>query len=272
MDGLRLIDRAGMEPGEQRQYDELHASLVAANQNADSPLRFGAGEPITVVCSEVPAGRRAAFGNLDAASGNRINAYKFADLDSLIALLPSVGAHNPASHITVGIPSELTQTDLAAHLVLLGGVDWNPVAAAILSRLDGISIRQLERPTDDDAGGFVVERDGDRRTFTPRLVRDAGSRALMEDVALVLRAPNPYNRQRTLTMFNGSFNHGTLGVVKSMADPEFHRRNAAYVARRFAGVDTYGIVCRVEMVADQVVIPDWTLDATRLHEWPDSKP
>jgi transcriptional regulator with XRE-family HTH domain len=252
-------------------YEQLRSELRALQsrspaQEAPHPLQFGPQESITIVCSKLPERKRLSFGNVDGDDADHIAAYKYADLDALIELLPAIMALNPTSPVVVGTADEMAHSDLTAHLITLGGVDWNPVTAALLRHLDHVPVRQLQRDSDHDAGGFLVEPDG--TALSPRVVQTPRKTTLMEDVAHFLRAPNPYNRRRTLTIFNGSFSRGTCGIVQSLVDPRIRQRNAAHFARRAAGAGTYSIVCRVRIVADQVVIPDWTMADDRLHEWP----
>jgi hypothetical protein len=66
------------------------------------------------------------------------------------------------------------------------------------------------------------------------------------------------------------YSRGSYGVVRALTDPKIQERNAAYINRRFSSADTYSIVSRVKIVANEVVVPDWTLDEIRLHEWPEA--
>lgn len=252
-------------------YEQLRAELLALHAGGPAtepahPLRFPPHQSITIVCSKLPEQRRAAFGSPDPADADHIAAYRYADLDALIELLPALVALNPGTPIRYGTADEVTPADLSAHLVTLGGVDWNRVTAALIHHLDRVPVTQLTREADHDTGGFLVGAEG--RRLTPRVVHTPGGSLLVEDVAHFLRAPNPYNRQRTLTVFNGSHSRGTCGIVRSLCDPEIRQRNADLIARRFPGADTYSIVCRVRMVADQIIVPDWTVADDRLHEWP----
>ncbi|WP_285681296.1 helix-turn-helix transcriptional regulator [Actinoplanes sp. NBRC 103695] len=253
--------------------DGLRAELLALRspepvESASHPLAFAAGEAVTIVGSRLPDDRRAQLGQLDQVNPDYIDAYKYADLDALIELLPVVTSLNPASRVTIGTAEDLPPDGLTEHLILLGGVDWNPVTAELIKHLEHIPVRQLERPLDEDPGGFVVDADTDPVELVPRIVRTGARPRLVEDVAHFLRAPNPYNRRRTLTIFNGSFSRGTHGVVRALTDFNIRDRNAAHLARRFPGADTYSVVCRVRMVARQMVVPDWTVTDDRLHEWP----
>jgi transcriptional regulator with XRE-family HTH domain len=263
-----------LDGAERAAYERLRRELLALRgravpREAPSPLLFPPGEAITIVCSELPPRLRSQFGYADARDPDYVESYKYADLDALLELLPCISRLNHTSPLTVGVLSELSTDDLTAHLIALGGVDFNAVTAAALSELEHVPVKQLERPTEEDAGGFSIGTpDGGRRSVHPRLSRNGERTTLLEDVAHFLRAPNPYNRERTLTFFNGMYSRGSYGVVRALTDPKIHERNAAYIATRFPGADTYSVVCRVKIVANEVVVPDWTLSDIRLHEWP----
>jgi transcriptional regulator with XRE-family HTH domain len=234
-----------------------------------SPLQFPIGQAITIVCSELSSELRQRLGYADERDPNFIRAYQYADLDSLIELHGFINSINPGNPITVSVPSELTTDQLNAHLVVLGGVDFNWVSAAILKDLTHVPVAQRERQTDADEGAFTVG--SGRAEFRPRLVVDVDRRILREDVALFLRSPNPYNRERSATLCNGMFSRGTLGVVRALTDRNIRNRNNEYVSQRFRGRDTYSILCRVKLVANEIVVPDWALDEIRLHEWPEDE-
>jgi transcriptional regulator with XRE-family HTH domain len=264
---------------ERKAYDTLVAQLLdmraaavhtsrAITDEPRSPLQFPAGQAITIACSELPPRLRAGLGYADPTDPDYVESYRIADLDTLIELLPHVAALNPTSPIKIGLDSELTDNDRTAHLIVLGGVDFNKITRGVLTYLQHVPVKQLERATDDDPGGFSVRTDGVRRKVRPILLD--GSSELQEDVAHFLRAPNPYNQERTLTFFNGSYSRGSRGVVRALTDPKIQKRNAAYIAERFGNEDTYSIVCRVKIVANEIIVPDWTLDEIRLHEWPEA--
>lgn len=273
---LRVPAVQTLTPAERAAYERLRKELRTlrtreASHEAPSPLLFPPGEAITIVCSELPERLRSQFGYADAQDPDYVDSYKYADLDALIELLPFIRGLNPTNAVTVGIMPELSTDDLTAHLIALGGVDFNAVTAAALNDLAHVPVEQLERPTEKDAGGFSVGTRHGRKSLQPRLTRSGTGTTLTEDVAHFLRAPNLYNRERTLTFFNGMYSRGSYGVVRALTAPKFHERNAAYIATRFNDVDTYSIVCRVKIVANEVVVPDWTLPEIRLHEWPEAE-
>jgi transcriptional regulator with XRE-family HTH domain len=247
-----------------------HRSQSAAGE-IRSPLQFPTGQPITIVCSELSPEFRERLPYADPGDPNFIKAYQYADLDSLLELYGHVNALNPRNPIHIGVPSKLTIDHRNAHLIVLGGIDFNSVAAEILKYLEHVPIAQRMRSSDTDEGAFTVRsRDGSRE-FRPQLVVDGEERTLKEDVAFFLRTPNPYNRERTATVCNGMFGRGTFGVVRALTDPVFKNRNNEYLGKRFREQETYSILCRVKVVAQEIVVPDWTADDIRLHEWPEDQ-
>ena len=172
----------------------------------------------------------------------------------------------------IGVFEELSADDKTAHLILLGGIDYNPFSGQLLEDLKDVPVaQQSPRATDTDTGAFTVYRAGAPPTqFTPTVRPEGQQRILEEDVALFVRAPNPYNRKRTLTMCNGMHSRGTHGIVRALTDSKIQERNSRYIEDRFKGTDTYSILCRVSVVANEIVVPDWTLADIRLHEWPEA--
>ncbi|HEY7272448.1 MAG TPA: helix-turn-helix transcriptional regulator [Actinoplanes sp.] len=278
-DGKPRVPSADQLDDEERAtYERLLQELIGLRDQMErtggtpaSPLQFPPGQAITIVCSELPARIRSQLPYSSPDDPDYVQSYKYGDLDPLIELLPRVGALNPTSSITVGVLSELSLDDLTAHLIALGGVDFNLVTKETLIDLNYVPVRQLGRETERDSGGFSVRTPTGRRSLTPRLSGERENATLQEDVAHFLRAPNPYNRERTLTFFTGMYSRGSYGAVRALTDPKIQERNAAYIARRFAGAQTYSIVSRVKIVANEVVVPDWTLDEIRLHEWPEAE-
>ena len=44
-------------------------------------------------------------------------------------------------------------------------------------------------------------------------------------------------------------------------------RNEEYMRERITGSGRFNIVTRVQVINGEVVTPDWTVEANRLHEW-----
>ncbi|MFB9177346.1 helix-turn-helix transcriptional regulator [Dactylosporangium sucinum] len=284
---VRMLDEDELDADERARRRELEEELLALRDAANGnhgtaqaagpvseelrrlhsgPLYFADGRPVTIVCARLPRDMRKGMPYTDPSEPDYTEAYTLADLDTLLELQGHIRAANPLSQVVIRADDSLTGDDLTTHLVLLGGVDWNFLTRSLLDRLD-VPVTQVGRLGDDEtAAAFQVRHDGDTVTFAPRLI---GSE-LVEDVAHFYRAPNPYNRLRTVTIFNGMFGRGTYGAVRSLTDERFRDRNGGYLASRFADRDTFSILTSVQIVRGEVLTPDWTVPETRLHEWPGS--
>jgi transcriptional regulator with XRE-family HTH domain len=221
-------------------------------------------EAVTIVCAKLPADLlREGFSYSDPESPDHVELYKFADLDALVELFGHIRAMNPNTVVHFRTAPDLTPDDYTTHLVLLGGVDWNVVTRDLLARLE-VPVRQVVRTEESgEVGGFEV--DGHPDLFAPQL--DARGR-LVEDVAHLYRGLNPFNAKRTVTICNGMYGRGVVGAVRALTDVKFRDRNEAYLKARFENMDAFSIISRVSVVMGQVLTPDWTVDETRLHEWP----
>lgn len=226
---------------------------------------------ITIVVAQLPADMRAKMPYSDPTQPDYVELYTYADLDALIELHGHIRATNPRSQVNFRIASDLEPDDYTTHLVLLGGVDWNLVTRELLARVD-LPITQVSRHDEAESGGFLVRRpDGGETLLSPKLDAFRGREVLHEDVAHFYRGPNPFNHKRTVTICNGQYGRGTLGVVRALTDGRFRDRNAEYLATRFAGEAAYSILTRVFVVNGQVVTPDWNTPESRLLEWPEGR-
>jgi hypothetical protein len=198
-----------------------------------------------------------------------VRSYTYADIDSVLELFGHLRAVNPTVQVTIRTPEDLEEDDYTAHLVLLGGVDWNQATADII-RLARLPVRPGRRPDDDLYGGAieVVAGEGAGRKFGPVLERDGDRDVLREDVAYVFRGTNPYNRLRTLTLCNGMFGRGTYAAVRALTDARFRDRNASFLLKQFGGFESFSVLARVLITArGETMTPDWTVAENRLHEW-----
>jgi hypothetical protein len=223
------------------------------------PWSFRDARPVTLVCAELPEHQRAQLPEPDDPENAYAELYAYADLDALFELHGHIRAANPASLVTVHTSAQLQPDDYTAHLVVLGGVDWNRAT------------RDLQRymPVVQRAGGpagafFDFEDQDGRRELHAELAQDG---RLVADVGHFFRAPNPYNQKRTLTVCNGLSGRGVQGAVRALTDERFRDRNADYLAERFGGSESYSVMMRVLVVDGSVVTPDWSRADMRLHEW-----
>ena len=125
-------------------------------------------------------------------------------------------------------------------------------------------MQQVTRLGTDEPSGFEVTDHGTRR-YSP-VVQDG---VLVEDVAHFYRGANPFNAARTVTICNGMYGRGTYGAVRALTDAKFRERNDDYVRAQLDLHAAFSLLMRVQVVAGEVLTPDWTVAETRLHEWPE---
>lgn len=269
-DALRATDAV--------EVPELAEALIAGL------FRFGDERPITLVCAQLPGEVLARMPYTDPADPTRLGLdefeagqaadyialYTYADLDALFELHGHVRAANPTSQVNVRAAHQLKPDDYTTHLISLGGVDWNLATQAVLSRLQ-LPVRQVAAWDSPDGPYFEVDVEADRGSSTarhyPRVDRLEKRRVLREDVALFVRASNPYNQKRTVTICSGMYGSGSYGAVRALTDARFRDRNGEYVDAQFSGKDRFCILTRVTVVNGVPLTPDWAIDDNRLFEW-----
>jgi hypothetical protein len=249
------------------QLTELRNAAVGFVVSVEGTLwKFPPQQDITIICAELPDEMRRGLPYADPKNPDYVRMYGFTDLDALFELYGHIRSVNPTNWVNIGTPEESLRDLYTAHLVVLGGVDWNRVTRDLL-RLIRLPVRQLPRETESDAGGFQVDDGKETAIFQPVLENTAGHMELLEDVAHFYRGPNPFNQARTATICNGMYGRGTLGAVRALTDTRFRDRNEEYV-RQHLRPSMFSIIARVLIVSGEVVTPDWTLSDIRLHEWP----
>ena len=269
----RLLTLEELTPAERARRQALLDELLEfGDPRQESPfegtiLRFPADEAITIVCSELPPDRRSHVPYANPDEPDYVDAYKYADLDALLELFGHIRAANPFSPVRTKIAREMEPGEYMTHLVLLGGIDWNEVTTEVMERIEQ-PVRQIAREDDSSLGGFEVSG-AERRTLFEPVVQKTGIRVVLKDVAQFLRAVNPFNEERTVTVCNGMHQSGTLGVVRALTDERFRDGNEQYLRERFADEPTFSVVTRVRVVNGAVRTPDWSMPNVVLHEWPD---
>jgi hypothetical protein len=231
------------------------------------PWHFGDGHQVSIVCAEIPLELR----NPDATPTHPTlpygELYSYGAIDALFELHGHIRAANPHSEVRVFRFMDLEADDLAAHLVIVGGPDWNQLAKRIPELVPDFPVRQVSDETDPRRAYFDVPTGDGVDKHGPEL-SDGGE--LIWDVGMFLRAPNPVNRKRTLTVCAGMYSTGTWAVVRALTDVKFRDRNADYLNERFSGVDAFSILMRILVLnGREALTPDWTVPDNRLHEWPE---
>jgi transcriptional regulator with XRE-family HTH domain len=279
-DRPRLLPDAELTIEEQAEMEQLRTELLAMRSDAvgtvvlqkathtapvrDSFWRFHDGAPVTIVCAPLPRDLQADDAYSDPNSPDYVHLYGYADPDALIELFGTIRAANPDSTVTYRL-TPVAGRHLTTHLVLLGGFDWNELTPQVMRKLR-VPISQRRREPDYVEGAFVTEAN---EVFSSVLRDDNGKRLLVEDVAHFVRGPNPFNRKRTVTICNGNYGRGTYAAVRALTDERFRDRNWEYLRSRFGDNEILSVLARVEIVAGEVVTPDWSLPGTVLHTWPE---
>ena len=239
------------------------------------PYRFTDGNPVNIICAQLPReqlDRMKPYS--DPLDPDFIAMYRYTDLDALFELHGHLRAANPTTQVNLRLAHELQPDDYTgAHVVALGGVDWNQTTSRVLERLQ-LPVKQVSRLDEDEPGAAhfeVIGEDGRPVIHRPWLDESGGRSILREDVALFARAPSPFNRKRYVTICNGMFGSGTYGAVRALTDALFRDRNAEYLRMSFGDSDAFCILSRVTMENGKALTPDWTLPETRLFEWSRSR-
>lgn len=283
---FRVLDTSELTDAERAVRDELLTELTELREEAmqerrlprrpvspvgvDGPAAglwdFPDDQDVTIVCGKLPRELRETMPYSNPDNPDYVELYSYSDPDALIELHGHIRATNPTRQVNF-TASALTPDDYTTHLVLLGGVDWNPVTRDLLDRVD-IPIRQAERFDETSDYGCFEVIDGEvSRSFSPIVKKVSDRSFLVEDVAFFYRGPSPYNANRTVTIFNGMFARGTLGAVRAVTDVKFRNQNETYLREQLAGKRAYSIITRVAVANGKVVTPNWVVPEARLHEW-----
>lgn len=283
----RMLDESELDADERERLVELEQELLELRERAVTPApRVGTGteppisapvghgswrftdqRPITVVVSELPDAMRDQLEYAHEASPDYVDLYRYADLDALVELYGHLRATNPQNtRIRYKTASAVVPDDAASHLVLIGGIDFNPATRELLDRL-ALPVRQVSGDDRAVEGYFEVLDGTEQRRFAPDVTGTGAEAVLREDVALYYRGPNPLNRKRTLTICNAMYGRGTFGAVRALTDAWFRDRNEEYLSQRFGTAAEVGVLFKVPVFAGNTVTPDWSDPGVRLFEW-----
>jgi transcriptional regulator with XRE-family HTH domain len=231
------------------------------------PWHFPGDAPVVIVCAELPNKLRKDLPFAGEDDPDHIEISRLTDLDALFELHGHIRAVNPDLQVEYRGANNLRRDDSTAHLVLLGGVDWNNATRDVM-RLTDVPVTQHSDDDDPNRGCFKVTGEGQEKSFVPRFEDRGDERILVEDVGHFFRAPNPLNLERTVTVCNGMYSRGVFGAVRALTDKKFRERNADYLAENFGGREAFSLLFRVPIFNNVVVTtPDWTAPGSVLHHW-----
>ena len=270
-----LLPREDLSEDELAACQGLEEELLALREEARTPAQryevparkswhFTDAGPLTIVCAQLPPDKTGSFA--DPADPNYTELQSFADLDALIELHGHVRSQNPGMEVFFKASPKVDPDDLTGHLVLLGGIIWNPITQR-LSEMTSLPVRQIKDPTFATGDIFEADIDGKKRRFMPEWY-DEPEKNLREDIGLLARAPNPLNSNRALIICNGVHSRGVLGAVRSLTDAKLRDSNEKYIARNFSDPDSYAILMRVPIIGGQAMTPDFNAPESILYKWP----
>jgi hypothetical protein len=252
--------RAGVEAPERGQASEGTGPL------GRGPWHFPDGNRIVIVCAQWPPEMMAKIPYTKIDDPDYIEMLTYSELDALFEVHGHLRAANPANRVNRVVVGKLASDDYTSHLVTLGGIDWNTATSSALRTLD-LPVQQVADWETEGGQYFEVEENGTVSQYRPHVEKYDDQATLHEDVALFARAPNPYNRKRSITICNGMYGRGTYGAVRALTDERFRDRNAEYLESRFGDSDSYCILTRVPVVSGVTLTPDWTTGDYTLFEW-----
>jgi hypothetical protein len=271
---VALVPVDSFTPDEQAAHQALLDKLLQLHSAArggaapEEPIvarrswHFADPGPLTIVCAKLPveeAGKLADPGN-----PNYTQLAGFGDLDAMVELHGHVRAENSVMGVFYKAAPDVKADDLSGHVAIIGGIGWNDVMKRLID-LSRLPVRQEDDPTLTTGEIFSTQDDEGPRKYRPQWSAQTG--ALMEDVGLLVRMPNPLNSNRTLTMCNGIHSRGVLGAVRTLTDARLRESNEQYIARNFPE-NQFGILMRVQVIEGETLTPDFHTEGTVLHQWP----
>jgi transcriptional regulator with XRE-family HTH domain len=231
-----------------------------------SPWRFPDGNPITIVCAQLPTYMLDQIPYADIDDPDYVELLAFSDLDALSELHGHIRAANPGSVVKLRVASKLNDDDYDTHMAVLGGTDWNTITRETLPSLH-LPIRQVADWGTEGGQYFEVNDGGATVQHRPVLEKRGDRTILREDVALFARGPSPFNGERTVTICIGMYARGTYGAVRALTDFTVRDSNAEYLRSRFGDSNTYCILSRVPIIHRRLVTPVWRSGDYTLFEW-----
>lgn len=258
---------------EEAEYKQLRDELLrlhGAARGTYEPIvaqrswHFDDSGPITLICTELPPEERPALAGPNEPNYNQL--LSFGDLDAMVELFGHIRAENPSTLVTFRPASNVVPDDLSGHVVIIGGITWNPVTERLLE-LVPLPVTQRDDPTVRFGDPFVARIEGKERKYVSTWSATEPPK-LVQDIGLLVRMPNPMNSSRTLTMCNGMHTRGVLGAVRSLTDARLRESNERYIDRNFPGNREFGILMRVEIIERRAMTPDFSIPGTVLYQWP----
>ncbi len=219
------------------------------------------GDSVIVVCSELedPEHRQLVEPR------EFIYNLKYGDVDAYFEVVITLLRLYPAIKLRIMSAGEATATpvDLARHLILIGGPDYNALTEQILSRhVTQFNYRSPDGDTQSKKNPEEIvlydkfnQKEYCFSTETP------GDGVNDRDFGYFERVANPNNPERNIVLIGGCHTIGVTGAVKafSMAESEEGKiqgqvlTNAALVVKRIGKAQAFAVVVSVDRVLGQTI-------------------
>jgi hypothetical protein len=263
-----LVPEDQLTSAEAERFRDLESRLLELfhpeERNARRSFQFDSG-PVIVICPTAPPEVQGPLA--DQQDPNFTKMRQYGDLDALIELYGHLRAENPSLDVFHRTTTAVMADDFSSHVILLGGIGWNKVAARFQRATSQVPIEQTT--VDDYQTGeiFSVKKpDGEIATFYPDYEDLGEGKELIADIGYLARLRNPFQHSRTLAICNGIHSRGVFGAVRCLTDARVREANERYLAERFPDGE-FAILLRVPVVENQTLSPDLHDPSARLYEW-----
>lgn len=271
----KLFSLSELNQDEKKTYESLSAELLRLRSAAgrgssgEEPTYtrswlFRDGGLITIVCAQLPNELIGEFGDPDNPNYTELQTY--ADIDALVELFGHIRSENPTETVHFKIPRDMKPDDFTGHLVLLGGVAWNDIAAR-LSAMAMLPVKQVDDPLLKSGEIFVADVEERKQQFWPKWADEEGKKELIEDVGFLARVPNPLHASSTLTICSGIHSRGVYGAVRTLTDLKMRDSNEKYISTNFAGARSFAILMSVKVIKNEATTPDFNTPGVVLYKW-----
>ena len=216
---------------------------------------FRDGDPVVVVCSELDDPQNRQF----VEPREFIYCLKYGDLDAYVEVLLTLARLFPKTRARVISAGELntTRIDLGAHLVVIGGPDYNPMAERVLSwdktQFEYRSVDMPEKSQQYPDEIVLHDKIEDKEYCHTDNDHDYG---------YFERFPNPNKPKRQVVVIGGCHTVGVTGSAKAFSamwgeesDMTTVLDNAALVAKMVKKFRRFAVLVNVERVGQTVSVP-----------------
>ena len=216
---------------------------------------FRDGDPVVVVCSELDDPNSLQF----VEPREFIYCRKYGDLDAYVEVLLTLARLFPKTRARVVSAGELdtTRVDLGAHLVVIGGPDYNPMAERVLgwdsTQFEYRSV-DMQKKSEQYPDEIVLhDKIGDKEYCHTDDEHDYG---------YFERFPNPNKPRHQVVVIGGCHTIGVTGSAKAFSAVWSEESsmttvldNAALVAKRVKKSRRFAVLVNVERVGQTVSVP-----------------